>query len=98
MKPKTFTVGWKNYLAAQYLTKYKARVCKFITTKLKTIIIQYEFLNAVFKVFGERDGDSRLLLDLDLAAAEDLLCNLIYLYYSDISEKYGELYEPPLSE
>ena len=75
MKPKSLIVGWKNHLAVQYLTKCKAKVCKFITTKLKTIIIQYEFLNAVFKVFGERDGDSRLLLDLDLAVAEDLLCN-----------------------
>ena len=75
------------------------REYKIITTQLKTIIIQYKFLNGVFKVFGEREtGDSRLLLDLDLAATEDLLCNLIYLYYSDISEKYGELYEPPLSE
>ena len=75
MKPKTFTIGWKNHLVAPYLTKCNAWKCKIITTKLKTIIIQYKFLNAVFKVFEERDGDSRLLLDLDLAAAEDLLCN-----------------------
>ena len=85
MKPETFTVGWKNHLTVQNLTKCKAKVCKFITIKLKTIIKQYKFLSADFKVFGEREiGDPRHLFDLDLAATEDLLCNIIYLYYSDI--------------
>ena len=64
-------------------------VCKFITTKLKTIVIQFKFLNKVFDIFGEREiGDSRRLLDPDHAATEDLLCNLTYLFYSDKSEKY----------
>ena len=35
MKLKTFTVGWKNHLVAQYPTKCNAWKCKIITTQLK---------------------------------------------------------------
>ena len=39
-------------------------------------------------ISSEREiGDLRHLLDLDLTATEDLYCKLIYLFYSDKSEK-----------
>ena len=46
-----------------------------------------------------REGDRRVtvLHDPDLAA-EDLNCNLRFLYYPTNLEKFGELYETPLSE
>ena len=46
---------------------------------------------------GERDWRVTALLDLDLVA-EDLNCNLSFLYYPTNLEKFGELYETPLSD
>ena len=69
---------------------------KLITTQLKSNS-NINKASTCQRVRRERDRRVTALLDLDLAA-EDLNCNLSFYSIPTNLEKFGELYETPLSE
>ena len=87
-------VGY-SILSLNSLLNANAAKYKLIKTQLNQIAIYIKLLRA--NGFGERDRRVTTLLDLDLAA-EDLNCNLSFYSIPTNLEKFGELYETPLSE